>query len=63
MHFDIAVVAERFGDRQAGGERIAEAVNENIYLLAVAFGKLAVKGYAEVVPSVVAFDCYVVCGL
>ena len=57
MHIDIAVVAEGCGDRQAGGEGTAEAVDKDVYLLAIVLGKLAVNGRAvEVVPSDVAFQ-------
>lgn len=42
----------------------AEAVDKDGHLLAVVFGKLAVDGRAvEVVPSDVALQCDVVCGL
>ena len=44
MHIDIAVVTEGSGDRQAGGERPAEAVNEDVYPLALVLGKFAVNG-------------------
>lgn len=64
MHIDIAVVAEGSGDRQAGGERPAEAVDKYVYLLALVFGKLAVNGRAvEVIASDVAFERDMVCGL
>lgn len=64
MHIDIAVVLEGCGDRQAGGEGAAETVDKDVHLLAVVLGKFAVNGRAvEVVPSDLAFQCDVVCGL
>ena len=64
MHIDIAVVAEGCGDRQAGGERTAEAVDKDVDGLTLVLGKLLVNGRAiEVVPSDVAFKRDVVCGL
>ena len=64
MHIDIAVVLEGCGDRQAGGERTAEAVNKDVDLLTLVLGKLLVNGRAvEVVTSDVTFQCDVVCGL
>ena len=63
MHIDIAVVLEGSGDRQAGGEGTAEAVDKDVDLLTLVFGKFAVNGRAvEVVPSDVAFESDVVCG-
>jgi len=57
MHIDIAVVLEGCGDRQAGGEGTAEAVDKDVDLLALVFGEFAVNGRAvEVVASDVAFD-------
>ena len=43
MHIDLAVVLEGGGDRQAGGERTAEAVDKHIYLLALILGKFLVN--------------------
>ena len=63
MHIDIAVVSESSGDRQAGGERTAEAVDKHIYLFALVLGEFAVdSGAVEVVASDVAFQGYVVSG-
>ncbi len=57
MHVDIAVVAERCGNGEAGGERASEGIDKHIDLFAVVLGKLAVNGSAvEVVPSDVAFQ-------
>lgn len=57
MHIDIAVVAEGSGDRQAGGERTAEAVDKDVDLLALVLGEFAVNGRAvEVVASDVTFE-------
>ena len=61
MHIDLAVVFESSGDRQASGERTAEAVDKHIYLLALVFGEGFVNRRAvEVVTSDVAFQGYVV---
>ena len=35
MHIDLAVIIESSGDRQAGGERTAEAVDKHIHFLAL----------------------------
>ena len=57
MHIDIAVVLEGCGDRQAGGEGPAEAVDKDVDLLALVLGEFAVNGRAvEVVASDVAFE-------
>ena len=57
MHIDIAVVLECSGDRQAGGERTAEAVNKHVDLLALVLGKFLVNGSAvEVIASDVPFQ-------
>ena len=64
MNADFAVVLEGGGDRQAGCERTAEAVDKDIDLLALVLGKLLVNGSAvEVVASDVAFERYIVSGL
>ena len=64
MNADFAVVLEGGGDRQAGGERTAEAVDKDVDLLALVLGKLLVNGSAvEVVASDVAFERYIVSGL
>ena len=56
MHIDIAVVLEGCGDRQAGGEGTAEAVDKGVDLLALVLGEFTVNGRAvEVVTSDVAF--------
>ena len=56
MHIDIAVVLEGCGDRQAGGEGPAEAVDKDVDLLALVLGEFTVNGRAvEVVTSDVAF--------
>ena len=61
MHIDIAVVLEGCGDRQAGGEGAAEAVDKDVDLLSLVPGEFAVNGRAvEVVASDVAFQGYVV---
>ena len=61
MHIDLAVVLEGGGDRQAGGERTAEAVDKHIHLLALEFGEGFVNRRAvEVIASDVAFKRYVV---
>ena len=57
MHIDIAVVLEGSGDRQAGGEGPAEAVDKDVDLLALVLGKFAVNGRAvEVGAPDVAFE-------
>lgn len=57
MHIDIAVILEGSGDRQAGGEGTAEAVNKYVDLLALVLGKLLVNGSTvEVVAPDVAFQ-------
>ncbi len=64
MHIDIAVILEGSGDRQAGGERAAEAVNKHVHLLALVVGKCPVNGVAvEVLASDIAFESDVVCCL
>ena len=64
MHIDIAVVLEGCGDRQAGGEGPAEAVDKDVDLLALVLGEGFVNGRAvEVGTSDVAFERDVVCGL
>ena len=63
MHIDIAVVLEGCGDRQAGGERTAEAVDKDVDLLALVLGEFAVNCRAvEVIASDVAFR-YAVLGM
>ena len=58
---DLAVVLEGCGDRQAGGEGAAEAVDKEVDLLALVFGKLLVNGSTvEVIASSVAFELNVV---
>ena len=57
MHIDIAVVLEGCGDRQAGCEGPAEAVDKDVDLLTIVLGESAVNGRAvEVVASNVAFE-------
>ncbi len=57
MNIDVAVVLEGCGDRQAGGEGAAEAVDKYVDLLALVPGEFAVNGRAvEVVSSDVAFE-------
>lgn len=57
MHTDIAVVLESCGDRPAGGEIPAEAVDNDVDLLALVLGEFAVNGRAvEVVASDVALE-------
>ena len=57
MHIDIAVVFEGCGDRQAGGEGPAEAVDKDVDLLSLVLGEFAVNGRAvEVVSSDVSFE-------
>ncbi len=64
MHGDITVVAERCGDREAGGERAAEGVDKHVDLLAVVLGKCPVNfGAVEVLAPNVAFESDVVCCL
>lgn len=64
MHIDIAVVLEGCGDRQAGCEGPAEAVNKDVDLLALVFGKLLVNGSTvEVIAPDVTFQRDIVCGL
>ena len=61
MHIDFAMILEGGGDRQAGGERTAEAVDKHIYLLALVFGEGFVNRRAvEVITSDVTFQGYVV---
>lgn len=43
MLIDIAVVLEGCGDRQAGGERTAEAVDNDFNLRALVLGEFAVN--------------------
>lgn len=63
MHGDIAVVLERSGDRQAGGERAAEAVDKDIDALTLVCCEGCVNGLAvEVRASDVPFEGDVVCG-
>ncbi len=62
MHIDIAVVTEGGRYRQAGGEGPAEAVDKDIDLLALVFGKYSVNiATVEVPASDVAFELNVVC--
>lgn len=57
MHIDIAVALECCGDRQAGDEGSAEAVDKDIDLLSLVFGKFTVNGRAvEIVASDIAFE-------
>lgn len=63
VNADLAVVLESCGDRQAGGERPAEAVNKHVCLLALVLGEGGVNGGAvEVETSDVAFERDVICG-
>ena len=63
MHIDLAVVLGSGGDGQAGGGRIAEAVDKHIHLLALEFGEGFVNRRAvEVETSDVALKRYVVSG-
>lgn len=63
MHIDLAVIAEGSGDRQAGGERPAEAVDKHVYLLTLVLSEGGVNGGAvEVIASDVAFERDVICG-
>lgn len=60
---NIAVIAERRGDRQAGGERTAEAVDKDIDTLTLVLGEGRVNGLSvEVGASDVTFERDVVCG-
>lgn len=57
VHIDVAVALECCGDRQAGDEGSAEAVDKDIDLLSLVFGKFTVNGRAvEIVASDVAFE-------
>lgn len=40
MYIDLSVILEGCGDRPAGGERPAEAVDKHVYLLALEFGEV-----------------------
>ena len=64
MHVDIAVVLEGCGDRQAGGEGPAEAVDKYVDGLTLVCGEGRVNGLAvEVGASDVPFERDIVCGL
>ena len=63
MHIDFVVVLEGCGDRQAGREWTAEAVDKHIYLLTLILGKFLVNLWAvEVISSDVPIKRYVVTG-
>lgn len=57
MHFDIAVVLERDGNRQTGGNRGAEAFGKYVDLLSLVLGEFAVNNRAvEVAASDLSFE-------
>ena len=61
MHINFVVVLGHGGDKQAGGERTAEAVDKHIRLLALEFGEGFVNRRAvEVETSDVALKRYVI---
>ena len=61
IHIDNAELLEGSGDRQAGGEGTAEAVDKHVDLLALVLGKLLVNGDTdEVITSDVAFELNII---